>query len=94
MSLPEFEGEASLQAAADVTNAMEAAVDVTNAMQASTSTVSVSPVQQPETLYLMDEGEMEHRQKKRKLELQLLEEQIKTQQAIQKAMANIAQKYA
>lgn len=81
---------------------------IQQASTASTSTVSASLVQQAGTVYLMDEGEMEHTQKKRKIEIQLLEEQIKTQKLIQrameeqiktqqlnqKAMANIAQKFA
>lgn len=84
MSLHE-EGGTSLQAAVDVTNAIEA---TTTSIQqgdpaftsqtgtASTSGVSVSPVSQAETLYLMDQVEIEHVQKKRQLELQVLEEQI------------------
>ncbi|KAK3886762.1 hypothetical protein Pcinc_009082 [Petrolisthes cinctipes] len=57
----------------------------------STSRVPVYPEQHAETLYLMDEGELQHRQKRRKLELTLLEEKIKAQRAITLAMRLIAQ---
>ncbi|KAK3880440.1 hypothetical protein Pcinc_015042 [Petrolisthes cinctipes] len=57
----------------------------------STSRVPVYPEQHAETLYLMDEGELQHRQKMRQLELTLLEEKIKAQRAITVAMRLIAQ---
>ncbi|KAK4306956.1 hypothetical protein Pmani_011499 [Petrolisthes manimaculis] len=56
----------------------------------STSSVPIFPEHQAETLYLMDEGELEHQQKKRQLELILLEESIKTQDAIALALNKIA----
>ncbi|KAK3882775.1 hypothetical protein Pcinc_012854 [Petrolisthes cinctipes] len=57
----------------------------------STSRVPVYPEQHAETLYLMDEGELQHQQKRRQLELTLLEEKIKAQRAITLAMRLIAQ---
>ena len=54
------------------------------------STDSTSTGQQGRTLYLVDEEEMEHC-KKRKLELQLLEEKIEAQKAIKKSMQKLAE---
>lgn len=77
--------------------ALAAAVTVTHptldpqAATGSTSSVPLSPVQQANSLYLVDEGEFEHRQKRRKLELQLLEEQIEAQKAMKIAMQKFAE---
>lgn len=42
----------------------------------STSEVAMSPNHQSQTLYLVEEDEMKHCQKRRQLELELLHEQI------------------
>ena len=58
----------------------------------STSTMPMGPsTKDSGMLYLVDEEEAEHIKMKRKLEIQLLEEQIEAQKAIKLAMQNLAE---
>ncbi|KAK4316855.1 hypothetical protein Pmani_012031 [Petrolisthes manimaculis] len=62
----------------DSTSVLLPADDSTaQAAAGSTSRVPIFPEQHAETLYLMDKGELEHQQKKRQLELILLELTLK-----------------
>lgn len=78
---------ASSAPAAEVTSGVPAsyapATEVTSVLAPSAS--------EDATFFMVDEEQLQHQKKKRKLELQLLEEQILAQRAIRNAMEKFAQ---
>ena len=53
---------------------------------ASTSQACMAPAEDGNTIYLVDAEELQHKKKKRKLELELLASQIEAQQTFKSAM--------
>ena len=70
--------EATIKAEEDITAVVTAAA-------ASTSQPCMAPAEDGNTIYLVDGEELQHKKKKRKLELELLASQIETQQTFKSA---------